>query len=316
MADEKTKYIYLSDGGHFENLAVYELLRRRCQYVICVDGEQDEKMKFEGLAGLIRRARADMGIEIEIETADIEERSADGWSRAHCSVGKIRYPKRAADTTAQEGRILYLKLSVTGDEPVDVLNYRKENSAFPHQSTGDQFFNESQFESYRRLGLHAATHAFRAVKVEPATPLAEIFNGLFNAWHGLPRAVADNFTKQAETFDALMKELGSESCLKPLQEQLNKSWPAELALKRKLTEDESRACFHYCLRLIQLMENVYFGLDLETNYDAPACAGWMELFKHWATSETLKSTYQGSYDIYSKQFNNFCEQKLRLKADE
>jgi hypothetical protein len=229
-------------------------------------------------------------------------------------VGKIRYPKRAADETAQEGRILYVKLSVTGDEPVDVLNYRKQNSAFPHQSTGDQFFNESQFESYRRLGLHAATHAFRAVQVSPKTPLTEIFEGLFNAWHGLPRAVADNFTKQAETFDGLMKELGSEPCLKPLQEQLNKDWPDALKTKRDPTPDEARACFHYCLRLLQLMENAYFGLDLETNYDAPACAGWMDLFRHWATSGTLKTTYQASNGMYSKHFNNFCGQKLGLTS--
>jgi len=61
-----TKFVNLSDGGHFENLGLYELIRRRCRYIVIGDGEQDENMTFEGLGGAIRKCRADFGVEIDL----------------------------------------------------------------------------------------------------------------------------------------------------------------------------------------------------------------------------------------------------------
>jgi hypothetical protein len=58
------------------------------------------------------------------------------------------------------------------------------------------------------------------------------------------------------------------------------------------------------------MENVYLDLDLESNFDAPACSGWMELFKDWKKSDILDDTYKASSHIFSKQFNNFFETRL------
>lgn len=312
MADDASKYVYLSDGGHFENLAVYELLRRKCRYIICVDGEQDENMKFEGLAALIRRARSDMGIEIRIETADIEERSGEGWSKAHCAVGLIDYPGEEPD-----GMLLYLKLSVTGDEPVDVLHYRKVNAAFPHQTTGDQFFDEPQFESYRRLGFHVAEHAFRSVWKEnekkeekDKTNIKTIFDKLRVTWHGLPRTAANNFTKLTKAFDELMRELGSGEHLEPLQSQLKRVKPATMADMQSLTPPQARACFQFAQRLIQLMENCYFDLDLESNIEAPALEGWKELFLDWSQSTLVQETWKASRHIYSGPFNNFYDRVL------
>jgi hypothetical protein len=65
-------------------------------------------------------------------------------------VGDILYPG------GERGLLLYLKSSLTGGEPVDVLEYSLRVKAFPHESTADQFFDESQFESYRQLGYHSA----------------------------------------------------------------------------------------------------------------------------------------------------------------
>ena len=153
VADQTSKYVYLSDGGHFENLALYELIRRRCPYLICCDGEEDGKMQFGSLGGIIRKAWADFGVLITVEPAQIR-RTKDGSSRMHWSVGNIDY------NDGTKGKLLYFKSSLTGDEPTDVTQYHCENPAFPHESTGDQFFSEAQFESYRNLGHHVARSAF------------------------------------------------------------------------------------------------------------------------------------------------------------
>jgi hypothetical protein len=159
QANDRRNHVYLSDGGHFENLAVYELLRRRCAYIVCVDGEEDHGFTFDGLAGLVRKARVDFGIEIDIKTSRIRPPKPGQTSTSHHAMGDVHYPARGAEK-AFVGKLIYLKASVTGDEPADVRTYAATHTAFPHQSTADQFFSESQFESYRRLGLHVAENVF------------------------------------------------------------------------------------------------------------------------------------------------------------
>jgi hypothetical protein len=157
--NEDRGFVNLSDGGHFENLGIYELVRRRCKYIITCDGSQDSTFAFEDLGNAIRKCRADFGAEIEIDVSLIRPDAETGRSRAHCAVGKINYPaigmQRAAD-----GYLVYIKTSLTGDEPADVLEYRKLHPEFPHQSTADQWFSESQFESYRRLGYDIGRKVF------------------------------------------------------------------------------------------------------------------------------------------------------------
>src|SRR5262249_48262042 len=113
----------------------------------------DENLKFGGLAGAIRKCRTDFGAEIDIDLHRLEK--IGGLSGAHCVLGTIGYP-----TPEPPGVLLYIKAALTGDEPSDVLEYKSRQSTFPHQSTADQWFDESQFESYRRLGLHVADCAF------------------------------------------------------------------------------------------------------------------------------------------------------------
>jgi hypothetical protein len=90
--------------------------------------------------------------------------------------GTIHYP----DGT--EGRLLYIKSALTGTEPQDILAYKVANPSFPHQSTGDQWFNESQFESYRALGRFAIEDSFRPLgEPQPGVSMSlrEVFDGLF-----------------------------------------------------------------------------------------------------------------------------------------
>ena len=164
--------INVSDGGHIENTGALELLRRRCRQIVIVDGEADPDMAFGGLALLQRIARIDMGIEIEIDL-DALRPAEDGLSNRRSAVGVIRYPARQRRGGGQElleetGKLLYVKLAVTGAEDETVAEYRARNAEFPHQSTGDQAFDEGQFEAYRELGYLAGCEAFGAANEDGA----------------------------------------------------------------------------------------------------------------------------------------------------
>lgn len=151
LTDAKSKHVYLSDGGHFENLGVYELVRRRCRLIVVIDAGADGALDFEDLGNAIRKCATDLRVEIDINVSRIDLLRDAQFSRDHCVAGKIDYTK-ADGIEAPSGTILYVKPSLLGSECAELLNYRKTNQAFPHQSTADQWFDETQFESYRALG--------------------------------------------------------------------------------------------------------------------------------------------------------------------
>jgi len=149
--------VNLSDGGHLENLAIYELLRRRCKTIVAIDGEADPKLTFEGLVTLIRFAKIDLGVEINIDL-DLIKWDADDCTQAHYAIGTIDYG--AGDV----GTLVYVKSSVTGDEGPVLKKYRADHGTFPHESTADQFFDELQFEAYLSLGTHVGHLVARRAK--------------------------------------------------------------------------------------------------------------------------------------------------------
>lgn len=159
--DDKSNYVYLSDGGHFDNMGLYELVRRRCRFIIASDGGADLERTFGGLANAIRKCRTDFGVPISIELDGFQFGEPDEYGQVHGAVGTIHYD--AVDPGAPNGTLLFLKTILTGDEPTDVLNYQAANPEFPNQSTADQFFDESQFESYRALGFHTVEKVFESV---------------------------------------------------------------------------------------------------------------------------------------------------------
>ena len=158
-ADETRPYINVSDGGHIENLGVYELLRRRCKYIVAIDGEQDATMTFQGLATLLRLAYIDLGITVDVGL-DALRLAASGLSHSHFAFCRIRYPRDERDGAESYGYLLYLKLSLTGNEGEFIKRYRLDEPAFPHTSTANQFFSEAQFEAYRSLGEHVGDKMF------------------------------------------------------------------------------------------------------------------------------------------------------------
>jgi Patatin-like phospholipase len=150
------KYVNLSDGGHFENLGLYEMVLRRCHFIVVSDGGEDPECAFIDLGEAVRKIRIDFGIPIEFGTMSIYPRSAIDTLKTpghNCAVGRIRY-SLVDGADAPDGIIVYIKPACYGDEPRDIYEYFKTNPTFPHESTSDQFFSESQFESYRMLGAY------------------------------------------------------------------------------------------------------------------------------------------------------------------
>jgi hypothetical protein len=177
LLTEDSGAVYLTDGGHIENLGLYELLRRRCKLIIAVDAEADPDMSFGSLVTLERYARIDFGLRIDLPWAAIRDATREASAEVltsgglppikaphgpHCALGTIYYPRKAGDTDeSSTGVLLYVKSSFTGDENDYVVDYKRRNPAFPHETTLDQLFGEEQFEAYRNLGFHAVNSAFK-----------------------------------------------------------------------------------------------------------------------------------------------------------
>jgi hypothetical protein len=152
MVSDDAPFVNVSDGGQFENMGLYELVRRRCLRILICDAEEDADFNFEGLGMAVRKCRIDFGVEITIPKLDQILPTANGFSPLAYAEGTILYPNPVHPHIPIEGKILYLKSTLTGTEPVDLRNYKREHKAFPSESTVNQWFTESQFESYRRLG--------------------------------------------------------------------------------------------------------------------------------------------------------------------
>ncbi|HEV7894041.1 MAG TPA: hypothetical protein VGP08_25725 [Pyrinomonadaceae bacterium] len=171
LTDDTNPYVLLSDGGHFENLGLYEMVLRRCRYIFVVDGSADPSGSYDDLGGAVRKIRVDFGIDIEFKKEfKILSRpeSLDKKGGAYCAVGDIHYERVDGDAAGEPGKLVYIKPAVYGDEPRDVFNYTKGHEDFPHESTADQFFDEPQFESHRMLGFHILEKLYEESR-EPVT---------------------------------------------------------------------------------------------------------------------------------------------------
>ena len=148
---EKDSRIHLADGGHFENLGLYELLRRRCRYIIVSDAGADPACTLADLGQAVQRARADLGAEVDICADPLfhpllnEQGGGEMRRRAHL-VGQVTY------SDGSKGEILYLKALLRENLGADIYGYWRTNPEFPNQPTANQFYGELQFDSYRELG--------------------------------------------------------------------------------------------------------------------------------------------------------------------
>ncbi len=185
------RHWYLSDGGHFENTGVYELLRRRVSHVLCCDCGADPEYNFGDLANLVRKARIDFGAEVRFASRnqlrqaaahqklalpktllshiglpmDFSEHKADG-KQPHAVLAVVRF-NHPSPGGQRFTLLLFLKPALSGDEPLDVWEYDAQRKDFPQESTADQFFDEAQWESYRKLGEHTAASVLTTAPNQP-----------------------------------------------------------------------------------------------------------------------------------------------------
>lgn len=173
---ENSRIIELSDGGHFENLAVYELVRRRLDIIIVSDAGQDGKFKFADLGNLTEKAKVDFGTAIEFlpgrsfaaldpflnEQGSVER----GYAIAAISYPELKKSKHNSAEPEKTGWLIYFKPTLLQVLNPDIVAYHKAHSEFPHESTADQFFNEKQFEAYRELGYEIAKGMLSEVNAE------------------------------------------------------------------------------------------------------------------------------------------------------
>ena len=298
-ADDKSNYLMISDGGHFENLAAYGLIARKCRVIIISDAECDPNLQFEGLGTLIRMCQVDFDTRITIDVNAIRYGSGSTWSGTRCAVGEINYGD------GKKGVLIYLKASMTGLEDSAILQYKASHPFFPHETTADQFYGEDQFESYRLLGYEIAMRTFKpdgkkADFVEMAELLKEVWSPSL--------AHLGRFTQHSERLMDLWTQLGSNQKLQVLDQEdeklLSAKWPDEKS------PESFREVFYVCSQMIQLMENVYLDLGLEDTWDHLDNAGWRTMFEGWAKSAAMKKTWEMTSTNFGKRFQYFCNREF------
>jgi hypothetical protein len=168
------RFLYITDGGHFDNLGVVELLRRGCTTIYCLDAGGDPAGTYAALGEAIALARSDLQVDVDIDPSPIDPPEKDAPPAADHVVGRIRYRATptgigevtcdADDSSPFVGRIVYCRAAVTSDAPYDVRAFQERDARFPNHSTLDQLFDDEKFESYRALGAHTADRALETLR--------------------------------------------------------------------------------------------------------------------------------------------------------
>lgn len=169
------RYLQLSDGGHFENTGIYELLRRGTELIIACDVGADPDFEFNDLNIAFQRAEQDFGVRVNFD-------DDNQWDRLISRIGDPEYFRSfpngvapaaqghiVADIKYADGRrgtLVILKSTFVDDLSIGIQRYKQDNPTFPDQSTADQFFAEDQFEAYRELGYVLAKRMMDDVKDE------------------------------------------------------------------------------------------------------------------------------------------------------
>ncbi|WP_455199811.1 patatin-like phospholipase family protein [Kaarinaea lacus] len=175
--NEDSRFLQLSDGGHFENLALYELIRRKTKLIIVCDGAADPDYKFTDLSNALEKIRADFGVLMTVnarhlhELVPIKDKDNDlmAYARQGYIIADILYPGR------KPGKFIYIKSSFFSELSADLYGYKQKQPEFPDEPTSDQFFDEKQFEAYRELGYQTAWRMMENDSVKNDSVVKSIF---------------------------------------------------------------------------------------------------------------------------------------------
>ncbi|APW59720.1 patatin-like phospholipase family protein [Paludisphaera borealis] len=340
LSDENGSYVHLSDGGHFENLGVYELIRRRCRYIIVCDAGQDRKSIYDDLATLTRLCRSDFGVRITIDTGPIDPANETLRGRWHCAIGQIHYED--VDPGEVPGLLIYIKASLTGDEPSDVRNYAATHPDFPHQTTADQFFDEAQFESYRALGHHIASTVFNPVAYDGPGVVEktqdegdvrqgfkqnnrELFSRLRSHWFPAPPGIEATYEETAQAFGILQGVMRSDGTLRAFSRDMNpelgradagvQGGGDHVGIAPSAEEERANrrsAELHMVNQVVQVMEKAWRGVRLEGYPEHPINRGWMNALRRVSRSKTLQRNWPIVRGGFDQEFVQFLERELGL----
>ncbi|MDX1996136.1 MAG: hypothetical protein SF066_00340 [Thermoanaerobaculia bacterium] len=305
---------FLSDGAHFDNLGLYELVRRHCRYILISDCGADPDVAFDDLGNAIRRVREDFGVEIELDTTPLRPKGPERRAERPMVAGEIRYP------AGDRGILLYIKPTLTGDEPSDVAQYAQRNKVFPHETTLDQFFDEAQWESYRRLGEHVVTSAFQSLgavaarRGQPVTDASLLFAQARISWRPPPRDDSDQVKKLREQWAELEQAMwDNEDGRALLAEVYPPVWQTTPPRRNPETLVKVLPFVRRAIRLLETaQQSTAFGRDpSHSQY-----RGWRNTVAHWTASESVKFWWPWLAPLHSQEFADFVERKFDLSGVE
>jgi hypothetical protein len=165
-----SKYLYITDGGHYENLGLVELLRRGCTEIYCLDasGVGADGAEFESIGEAVTLARGELGVEIEFGTpspADMVPDEKTHFAKDDVVTAEIKFPSTEEGKEGVVGKLVYVRNAMTETVPWDVRAHHQADPRFPNNSTVDQLYTDQKFEAYRVLGSRAAKRATEAMGV-------------------------------------------------------------------------------------------------------------------------------------------------------
>jgi hypothetical protein len=299
----KSLDLRLTDGGHFDNLAAYEMIRRRCRYVVICDGGADPGYHFTELSSLQRLVRRDFGVEIEIDLDPLRV-ATTGLSIRHVAVGHIRYPKPASDASgfSEDGVLIYVKPTLTGDEPEDVTQYQSGSSAFPHETTTDQFFDDNQWEAYRKLGEHSITTDLKFVhsylsgrKVAGPSDAARVFDAAVREFSS-----EDHRIRTGTSTVGVTLEDGLRTQTKALLDEL---FP-ELCCLESAGREVAREALMATIAALDAQEKAFYQCNLNRHGDHLENWGLENRTDRLAASADIRSWWPVLASLYSIPFRN------------
>lgn len=329
MSDARNgTYVFLSDGGHFDNTGLYELVRRHCRYVIVSDCGQDTGRNFDDLGTVVRLVREDFNVDIKIDLDPLRP-DENGVSRQPMVAGDIHYPN--GDT----GTLLVLKPTITGAEPPDVLQYRSRNPIFPHQSTGDQFFDEAQWESYRRLGQHIARTAFAAESARhptltnsspsltgthtaPSHPLGQLRRKMSRDFGRARREWQPRAVDYAERVDRLTRLVGSlEVMLQQTRGRLMREVMWEImpgvAGERDRADDNRLSDDLAAVRqALVTFESIFLSENLGAQFNQPIYTGVMNVMARWMRTSLVRTWWPLLSSTCGGAFRQFVKAQFEV----
>lgn len=179
---ENSAYQELSDGGHFENLALYELIRRRAGLIIVCDGGQDAQASYSDFISALQRVGQDFGATFHFDQTindmksdpkqliprashDTYPKGAE-YSQKGYFVATVNYNARGGGIWPKTGVVIYLKTAMIKSLNLEAKGYKGAHPTFPDETTGDQFFDEPQFEAYRSVGYEIAGQMIKDLDLE------------------------------------------------------------------------------------------------------------------------------------------------------